>query len=336
MQLSALWWHYYLQLYLYSLSLMYLNDFAHGLTPKDMTTSLEFAALLARADDLQIPHDPAIRYVSHQTVLGGIRFHFTEWGAVRNPPVVLLHGGNQSSHSWDLVSLHLALRYHVYALDQRGHGDSEWSRDIDYSMNTMVADVVTFLTDQRIEQPIVIGHSMGGLVALNATLTNPQLVRGLVIIDTGPEISIEEAEGIRDFITQNILFDDPGVYLDRIASYDPYRSKTEIARTLRYNLLVRADGKYAGKSDIRRYLVEPTGPNVPTHLTLHDVERIETPVLLVRGADSNILLADAAERFVNAAVSGRLATVPNVGHNVHEGNTEGFLEAIAPFMRSLS
>jgi hypothetical protein len=63
---------------------------------------------------------------------------------------VLLHGGNQSSHSWDLVSLHLADRYHVYALDQRGHGDSEWSRELDYSIDAMASDALAFIADQRL------------------------------------------------------------------------------------------------------------------------------------------------------------------------------------------
>ena len=85
-----------------------------------MAASDELASLLQSAADLGIPHDPGVRYVSRQTVLRGMRFHFTEWGDQSAPPVVLLHGGNQSLHSWDLVSLHLADRYHVFALDQRG------------------------------------------------------------------------------------------------------------------------------------------------------------------------------------------------------------------------
>src|SRR6201989_1279447 len=141
---------------------MYLNEFADTLAPKDMTSSPEFASLLQSAADLGIPHSPTSRYVSRQTVLRGMRFHFTEWGDPAAPPVVLLHGGNQSSHSWDLVSLHLSDRYHVYALDQRGHGDSEWRRELDYSMESMAADALAFVADQELVRPIIFGHSMGG------------------------------------------------------------------------------------------------------------------------------------------------------------------------------
>src|SRR5687768_4734353 len=119
---------------------MYLNEFADTLAPRDMTGSAEFASLLQSAADLGIPHDPGVRYVSRHTVLRGMRFHFSEWGDPAHPPVLLLHGGNQSCHSWDLVSLHLSDRFHVFALDQRGHGDTEWSRELDYTVDAMSAD----------------------------------------------------------------------------------------------------------------------------------------------------------------------------------------------------
>ncbi len=99
---------------------MFLNEFADTLEPLDMTTSAEFASLRQSAADLGIPHGPDARYLSRHTVIRSLRFHFLEWGRPDSPPVLLLHGGNQSAHSWDLVSLHLADRYHVFALDQRG------------------------------------------------------------------------------------------------------------------------------------------------------------------------------------------------------------------------
>jgi esterase len=295
-----------------------------------MGGSAEFASLLESAADLGIPHIPTSRYVSRQTVLRGMRFHFTEWGDPGAPPVLLLHGGNQSSHSWDLVSLHLADRYHVYALDQRGHGDTEWSRELDYTMNAMSADALAFIADQALEQPIVIGHSMGGRVTLSTAVRAPDFARALVVVDVGPELSPEGTKVVGDFIAHNIEFDDLDVFLDNVVRYDRFRSREHIARTVKYNLLVRADGKYVSKVDHRRL---PGGSL--SDLTLEDVQAIPCPVLLVRGGESDVLLADAAERFVAALPKGQMVTVPNVGHNVHGGNTAGFLEAIGPFLASL-
>ncbi len=308
---------------------VYLNEFADDLAPKDMRASAEFASLLESAADLGIPHDASVRYVSRHAVVRGMRFHFTEWGDPDAPPVLLLHGGNQSSHSWDLVSLHLSDRYHVYALDQRGHGDTEWSRELDYSMEAMAADALAFIADQGLEQPIIFGHSMGGRVTMQAVLQDPAVARALVLVDVGPELSAKGTKVIGEFISHNIEFDDLDVFLENVARYDKFRTREHIARTVKYNLLVRADGKYVSKVDHRRV------PGTMSHITLDSVAAIDCPVLLVRGGESDVLPADAAERFVAALPAGRLATVDHVGHNVHGGNTPGFLDTVGPFLAAL-
>jgi pimeloyl-ACP methyl ester carboxylesterase len=115
-----------------------------------------------------------------------------------------------------------------------------------------------------------------------------------------------------------------------VARYDRFRSREHIARTVKYNLLIRADGKYVSKVDHRRI------PQSMSPIALDDVTTVPCPVLLVRGAESDVLLADAAERFAAALPQGQLVTVPNVGHNVHGGNTLGFLDAVNPFLASLA
>ena len=164
---------------------MYLNLFSDSTRPLDMTSSDEFTSLLASAADLAIPHSADVRYQSNNIVLRHQRFHFLEWGDSEAPPVLMLHGGNQSAHSWDLVSLHLADRFRVLALDQRGHGDSEWARDADYSSTAMADDASAFLREMGIDSAIVIGHSMGGLNALRLTLEHPAIVQALVLVDVG-------------------------------------------------------------------------------------------------------------------------------------------------------
>ena len=316
---------------------MFLNEFALDLEPKDMTASAEFESLLRSAADLGIPHDAGVRYVSRQTVVRGMRLHFTEWGDPSAPPVLLLHGGNQSSHSWDLVSLHLADRYHVYAPDQRGHGDSEWSREIDYSMEAMAADALAFLEQQHVEDPIVFGHSMGGYVTMYVARQSPGFARAIVLVDVGPELSDVGRQVVRDFVVHNVEFEKLDDFLDAVAGYDRFRSREHIARTAKYNLVVRADGRYVSKADHRRFGMDDpntTGPS--TSLGLQDVTAFACPVLVIRGGESAVLTQDAAERFVQALPNGQLVTVPNVGHNVHGGNTAGFLEVLQPFLRTVA
>jgi esterase len=242
-----------------------------------------------------------------------------------------LHGGNQSAHSWDLVSLHLADRFHVLALDQRGHGDSEWSRESDYSLDARAADVLAFIEDRGLRSPVVIGHSMGGMVTMRMALTAPGVARALVLVDVGPELSPKGVSTVHDFVVRNVEFDDLEVFLDRVAAYDPYRSREHIARTVKYNMLQRADGKYVSKADHRQIAGPSSG-----RVELADVSVLDCPVLVVRGGDSDVFEPEAAQRFVAALPRGRLVTVPGVGHNVHGGNTPGFLDAVDPFLVDLA
>jgi esterase len=315
---------------------MYLNEFATGVDALDMTQFDEFASLLRSAADLGIPHSPDTRYVSRNVVINHLRFHFLEWGDPSAPPVLVLHGGNQSGHSWDLVSLHLADRFHVYALDQRGHGDSEWTRESDYSSEAMASDAVAFLAQEGVHQPIVMGHSMGGIVTMTLTIREPEIPRAVVIVDSGPQFEAEGTKTIRNFITANVEFDSIDEFVDRVQAYDPFRSREHMERTARYNLVQRADGKYVSKSD--RVLHQEGTRRPPAsgeRFRLDEVKKMTAPTLVVRGAQSNILAPESAEKFASDLPNGSLVTVPDCGHNVHTQNTPGFLEAIGPFLAEI-
>jgi esterase len=315
---------------------MYLNTFAQNSAPLDMTGTDEFRSLLASAGDLGIPHAPGVPYRSCNIVLRQLRFHFLEWGHADAPVIVLLHGGHQSAHSWDLVSLHLARRYRVLALDQRGHGDSEWARDVTYSNHEMSLDAEAFIGAMGLERPILIGHSMGGRNTMLLTRRNQALLRAAVIVDVGPELSDKGRTAIGGFVQANQEFDDLEHFVSNVRKYDPYRSREHIERTVKYNMLERADGKYVSKCDSnprRLNIVRGSGPL--ENITLEDAASFDLPVLLVRGANSNILEAEAAERFASALPRGRLVTVPDCGHNVHGQNTLGFIAALGGFLESL-
>ena len=163
-------------------------------------------------------------------------------------------------------------------------------------------------------------------MSLTLALEHPDIARALVIVDVGPEITEEGTKTIHNFVVQNVEFDDLEVFLDNVVKYDPFRSREHIARTVKYNMLRRVDGKYVSKVDHRRIPVRSKD------LTLDGVRAIACPVLVLRGEHSNILAADAAERFVAALPDGELRTVSDCGHNVHSGNTAGFLAAVAPFL----
>ncbi len=316
---------------------MHLNEFAPTAEPLDMTATAEFESLCASAADLGIAHSADISYASRNIVARHQRFHFLEWGSPDAPTVLLLHGGNQSAHSWDLVSLALADRYHVVALDQRGHGDSEWARDADYSSGAMAADAAAVCEALGAAEPIVMGHSMGGMNTMRLTLVHPDLAKAIVLVDIGPEISEAGTEVIRAFVTENREFKDLDDFVAAVQKYDPYRSREHIERTVKYNLLQRVDGTYISKVDHGPRLAPGAEHRRAGDLfTLADAERIAQSVLLVRGADSWVLTAEAAERFAAALPNGQLATVADCSHNVHGQNTPGFLAVVESFLASVS
>ena len=305
---------------------MYQNEFAADLSAHEMTRTDEFQSLCQSAADLGLAYSSDIAYCSRQTVVRRLRFHFTEWGAQDLPPLLLLHGTNQSSHSWDLVSLALASSWHVFALDQRGHGDSEWSRELDYSTMAMAEDAIAFARDRKLARPIVVGHSMGGRVALLAALREPDFARALVLVDSGPEMNAPGGRTIRNFIRNNREFDNLEQFVDNVVAYDPYRKREHVERTVKYNMFQRADGKYVSKNDHRRTA------NSRTLIDLDDVSALTHPVLVVRGGNSNVFTPEAGERLVRTLPDARLVTVPDCGHNVHSQNTPGFVAAVKPFL----
>jgi len=141
---------------------------------------------------------------------------------------------------------------------------------------------------------------------------------------------------IAGFVRDNEEFDDLEHFVRNVQSYDPYRSREHIERTVKYNMLQRADGKFVSKCDAtprRLGLVRASGPL--ENITLDDARAFNLPVLVVRGANSRILEPDAAERLRDALPNGTLVTVPDCGHNVHGQNTKGFVQALTGFLATL-
>ena len=200
----------------------------------------------------------------------------------------------------------------------------------------MSLDAEAFITALGLHKPVLVGHSMGGRNAMLLLRRNPRLARAAVIVDVGPELSDKGRAIIGGFVQANQEFDDLEHFVRNVRQYDPYRPREHIERTIKYNMLERADGKYVSKCDStprRLGIARASGP-LET-ITLADATGFDLPVLLLRGASSNILTADAADRFAAALPRGSFVTVPECGHNVHGQNTKGFIAALDDFLAKL-
>jgi pimeloyl-ACP methyl ester carboxylesterase len=311
---------------------MYLNTIAPDTTPLDLTDTQEAESLLGIARELGVPVPDRFRWRSRNVVVSGLRFHLLEWGEPSRPPILMLHGGGESAHSWDLVALALSDRYHVIALDQRGHGDTEWPRDGNFSMHAMAEDIQQILTVLGLEQPTLVGHSMGGRAMIAYLLSVPGGASRAIIVDISPEVPQHAAERGWNYLRGTYEFSSLDEYVERVMQHDPFRSRSYVEWTARYALMLQNDGKLVRKHDPRRMLEEATHLVTPEEFSIRAVHRITCPVLVVRGEHSRVLPADTAEHLASLLPNGSLVTVPACGHNVHTQNVRGFLAAIEPFL----
>jgi pimeloyl-ACP methyl ester carboxylesterase len=260
--------------------------------------------------------------------LNGLRFHFLDWGTAGEPPLLLLHGGAQTAHSWDEVAPDLARDHHVLALDQRGHGDSDWSPDGRYRREDFVADVRSFLDDRGWAAAAVMALSLGGLNAIALAATHPDRVRGLVVVDVTPTINPAGSKAIAAQLADRD-FDSFEEAVARAQAFNPLRSAANIRARLRHALRETPEGRWTYKFDTR---IGDGGLESDFERLWQQVPAIRCPTLLVRGAQSAILSREAAARFVRELPGSSVVEVANAGHSVMGDNPQGFVAAVRPFL----
>ena len=123
---------------------------------------------------------------SQRIRLPRVELHYLGWGEPQNPPIVLVHGGSAHAHWWDHIAIELAQKYRVIALDLRGHGDSSWPAPPSYEIDDYVADLTAFVVALRLPPLVLIGHSLGGLIALAYAARHSATLRALIVVDMGP------------------------------------------------------------------------------------------------------------------------------------------------------
>jgi pimeloyl-ACP methyl ester carboxylesterase len=256
--------------------------------------------------------------------LRGLRFHWLDWGTAGLPPVLLLHGGAQTAHSYDEVAPALARRHHVVSLDQRGHGDTSWAPR--YRREDFAGDVDAVLDHLGWDAAALVGMSLGGLNAIACAAARPDRVRALVVVDVVPSIAPEAREAIAKQLAVHEFdsFDDA---VAKAHAFNPRRTIENIRERLGHAMRPFPDGRW-------RYKFDPHIGSGAADLERlwADVRRIRCPTLLVRGAESPVVTPESMARFLSALQRGRVAEVAGAGHSVMGDNPGGFLDAVAPFL----
>lgn len=271
--------------------------------------------------------------LDREATIGGLRLHYLDWGTAGLAPLVCLHGITQTAHSWDEVAPALARTHHVRALDQRGHGDSNWAADGDYRIETQSRDIEEFVQREVRGPAILVALSMGGLNAMTLAARVPELVRALVVVDIAPQVERKGVEHIRQFVTANDELDSVDEFVTRAHAFNPRRSLDNIRERMRHNLRRLENGRWTWKYDPA--LRNPGRATGDITALWDRLGAIRCPVLVVRGAESDVLAPETAARLATL-VHAEVRTVPGAGHSVMGDNPSGFLAAVEPFLAALA
>jgi pimeloyl-ACP methyl ester carboxylesterase len=261
----------------------------------------------------------------------GMRLHYLDWGNSAMPKLLMLHGGAQSAHSWDFFALAMRDHFHIVALDQRGHGDSDWSEAGDYDTAFHVADIAAFTAAIGFDRFTLIGLSMGGRNAYSFTAAYPGQVQRLVVVDVGPDTEAEGRQHIREFLEGTETFDSFDWLVERVKRFNPRRPEAQIRGSLLNNLKQLNDGRWTWKHDRRRGIRRDRGGEMNA-AAWADLAKLTTPTLIVRGAESNMLSVETATKMLQTVQNSQLAEVPKAGHLVQGDNPVGFEQVVRTFL----
>src|SRR5262245_34140273 len=266
-------------------------------------------------------------------LLGRMRFHYLDWGVAGRPPVVFLHGGGLNAHTWDLVCLALRRERHCVALDQRGHGESEWSPQMDYSTESHVRDLDAFVATLGLGGCGLVGMSLGGANALAWAGQHSRRLAGLVLVDVGPETRAEGVRKIAAFTSEATPLDSVEQYVERALTFNPRRNRELLRRSLLHNLRRMPDGRFMWKYDQRhRGKVDPGAYARRRDLLWSAVDTVACPTLVVRGAQSDVLHDEDAELLSGRLPRGRWVRIEGAGHTVQGDNPAGLLVSLREFL----
>jgi esterase len=300
-------------------------------TAEDRLENLRFAAHLSGLDGVEV-----VLPREHDTALGGIRLHYLDWGSGGRPPVLFLHGGCLTAHTWDLVCLALRSDFHCLALDQRGHGDSEWSPGLDYRPEAFVADLEALIENLSLRRPVLVGQSMGGLNALAFAARHPDRLAGLVAVDVTPDVQAAGAERIFDFVTEPAVLDSVDAFMERAVAFNPARDPRLLRRSLLHNLRELPDGTWTWKYD-RRLVTRERFSQVRGELESlrARLAAITCPAFVVRGARSDVVTAEGAAALARSLPSGTWTEIADAGHTVQGDNPYGLAKALRAFFNDV-
>lgn len=260
------------------------------------------------------------------------------WGDEDAWPVLLMHGGGQTRHAWGSTARALAKSgWRTISLDLRGHGDSAWAENGDYSFTSFAADCIA-VCDQLGKAPVLVGASLGGVSAIMAEGNSDRVVSsGLVIVDITHKTNERGIDRIRDFMVSGLGgFATLEEAAEAIAAYTPQRKRKANPEGLRKVLRLGPDRRWHWHWDPRfmsRDRKEIPGPDFQNLFEVA-LANIRVPTLLVRGKLSDVVTEEGVKDFLEKVPGAKLADVSDAAHMVAGDQNDAFSNAVIDFLES--
>jgi len=238
------------------------------------------------------------------------------------------------AHIWDDFAVAFGDRYHVLALDQRGHGESEWSKDMAYTLDDHFSDIATFIEILGLRDLILVGHSMGGRNALFYAACKSDEVRRLILVDSRPDDTPQASQSLRNMlITFPLHANSLDEVVEAIQSLYPYLSRAFCHHIAHYGyrqledqaFVPRYDSRMSLQSERAGYTIEDLSPFM---------KKISCPTLIVRGKESSFLSRKVAQNMCKQIQNAELREVPKSAHMPAQENPAAFNKVIADFLNT--
>jgi pimeloyl-ACP methyl ester carboxylesterase len=261
-----------------------------------------------------------------------MKLHFNDFGdaTASGPAIVILHGLFGSGRNWASFAKHFSKTHRVLTVDLRNHGSSPWDDEMTYP--AMAEDVLELIATERLEKPVLLGHSMGGKVAMTTALSQPDVLAGLILADIAP-VSYRHSHA--HLVTLMLALDIASYTRRSEADADLAQSidDANLRGFLLHNLLFEeGDPRW----QINLEVIPPSMPGLMEFPFAPGSGQFTGPVVVIAGGKSDFVLPeyhDAIRAFFPAA---DIRMIEGAGHWVHAQKPEEFGRHVTEFLSSLS